>query len=337
MIIKLCSLFLIFLSCAYGEVRIKDINYVDDGSGERKFVVSFKGNMSQKPVVSIRDRILQVAFTDAVAWPKIEKEQELENGKTTKMMAYQYNKDVVRARLLMNRRIRVLPSDLVVDIKKNEIRVTIPKKSFSNTRVVKKQLDEEYLNKLLTIEKKKVEKKKDKVSILQSAQNKSSKKGFSVSTYVWKFIGFLLLVVGIFYVLVSLFKKGVLKKGRLGFLNNNEIVSVISTTYIAPKKALLLVQAHNQIFLLSDTDKGISLLSELNDLPGLLKEGEKKVAGNNFDTELNDSKVEEKTNNIKLKEDINISSNATTKFSEQIKNKMKGFKSLQQNNSRADN
>src|SRR5690606_25564288 len=99
--------------------------------------------------------------------------------------------------------------------------------------------------------------------------------------------------------------------------------------------------AHNQVFLVSNTDSGIHPISEINDVAGLFKEGEKKIAGNNFDDSLglaNDNTASE--SKIKLKENIMESNRQSSltdylevkdkvKFSDQIKKKVKNLKPLQ--------
>ena len=95
---------------------------------------------------------------------------------------------------------------------------------------------------------------KDKVSMSMAAAKTPSKKdNFSLMEYGGKFVAFLGLVLLLFYGLVTLMKKGFIKKGKLGFLNNAEQVSVLNQTFIGPKKSLMLVKAHNQVFLVSNT------------------------------------------------------------------------------------
>jgi hypothetical protein len=48
----------------------------------------------------------------------------------------------------------------------------------------------------------------------------------------------------------------------------------------------MMIKAHKQVFLISSTETGITLLSEINDVAGLIKTGEEEVTGSNFDTNL---------------------------------------------------
>ena len=156
-----------------------------------------------------------------------------------------------------------------------------------------------------------------------------------------KFVASLGLILLLIYGVVLLMKKGFIKKGKLGFLSNADTISVISQNYIAPKKSLMLIRAHNQVFLVSNTETGIHPISEIKDAAGLLKGGEIAVSGHNFDTNLqeaNDDEVNDEK--ITLKEDITQSNKKSSlssyinvkekvKFSEQIKSKVKNLKPLQ--------
>lgn len=234
-----------------------------------------------------------------------------------------------------------------------------------DVKVSKDLLNEDYLNSLIDQEKsfkakknvfsnlkKKDKKAKDAVKTIQAAPTKApeapskglvsgGKSSFSLVEYGGKFVAFLGVVLLLFYGVVTLMKKGVIKKGKLGFLNNTDQVSVLSQTYIAPKKSLMLIKAHNQVFLVSNTDAGIHPISEINDVSGLLKNGEKIIAGNNFDDSLGTADEDTAlTAKVKIKEDITQSNKQSSlsefmgvkdrvKFSDQIKKKVKGLKPLQ--------
>ncbi|MBK24299.1 MAG: hypothetical protein CME70_09915 [Halobacteriovorax sp.] len=197
--------------------------------------------------------------------------------------------------------------------------------------------------------------KEDEVKMALSAQDKiknpaegSSNSSFSVMSYLGKFVAFLGIILLLFYGVVTLMRKGVMKKGKLGFLNNTKMVEVLSTTYIAPKRSVMMVRAHNQVFLVGSSDAGLQPLGEISDVTGLLKDGEKQVAGNNFDTSLFDADSQEKE--FKLKDMTTTTKNTSekesqegglaallaentveekVKLSDQIKSKVKNLKSFQ--------
>ena len=129
-------------------------------------------------------------------------------------------------------------------------------------------------------------------------------------------------------------KKSVLGKNKLGFLNSTKMVDVINTTYLSPKRTIMLIRAHEQIFLIGSSEKGLHSLGELTDVAGLLKEGEKKISGNNFDMSLDS--VSKSNQDFNLKEMMEVENvenpkkvQEKVKLRDHIKSKVKGLKSLQ--------
>jgi flagellar biogenesis protein FliO len=186
------------------------------------------------------------------------------------------------------------------------------------TKISKELLNEDYLNKLMKENSSKKDtpvaapQLKDEVRVQQAAPGKSNIPGanvtsnFSFAGYAAKFTVFLALVLGLFYGIVQLLKKGVFKRGKLGFLNNDKMIEVLSTTYVAPKKSLMIVRAHKQLFLVSNSETGLQFLSEMKDTTGIIKEGEKVITGSNFDTNLNfmSNATGDDEPAVKLKENI---------------------------------
>lgn len=239
--------------------------------------------------------------------------------------------------------------------------------------IKKDHLNEDYLNKLMNEESTPkavaapkipsappLEIKKDEIKVQQAAIAKSSAaihtgKGipskstdnFSFAGYALKFTVFLALVLGLFYGVVQLLKKGVFSRGKLGFLNNGQMIQVLSTTYVSPKRSLMIVKAHKQIFLVANSESGLEFLSEMKDTSGLIKEGEKLVTGSNFDLNFAtaDSKTDIEDTKIKLKENIlestpvneerGISKLAVAKdivkFSDELKKKARKLKPIEFN------
>jgi flagellar biogenesis protein FliO len=234
------------------------------------------------------------------------------------------------------------------------------------TEKIDEKLDESYLNKLENEQAKREEKpttktiveaKKntqvdtDRVSVTQAGVAKmpaeTPKSSFSIATYVGKFVAFLSLMILGFYGVLTLFKKGVIKKGRLGFLNSTKLVEVLSTTHVAPKRSLMMIKAHKQVFLISNSETGMQLISEIQDVTGLIKNGEQEITGTNFDTNMVEATRSEKE--FKLKEEVEYSSldemlndapaaaksiakapiKDEVRFSDQIKSKIKNLKQLQ--------
>lgn len=176
---------------------------------------------------------------------------------------------------------------------------------------------------------------KDEIKAKQSAPKRDN--SFSFVGYAGKFTAFLGCVLLFFWGVIQLMKKGVLSKGKLGFLNNTQLVSVLSTTYVAPKRAILLVKAHNQAFLVSSSESGMSFIAEVRDVPGLVKESEKVLVGANFDdnvdtaTEAPNEQLREKADIYQSTPEIEKSSvqKDIVRFSDELKKKVKNLKSLQ--------
>jgi flagellar biogenesis protein FliO len=219
------------------------------------------------------------------------------------------------------------------------------------SKVSKDLLNEEYLNKLMEENSQDIAKreaKKDEVSLKQAAPVKAAapearSEGFSFAGYAAKFTIFLAMVLGLFYGVVQLLKKGVFNRGKLGFLNNTQMIEVLSTTYVSPKRTLMVVRAHKQIFLVANSESGFTYLSEMKDTSGLIKEGEKQITGTNFDLNLSDA---EKTGleALKLKDNImestpvpeekgiaSLSAKDIVKFSDELKKKAKKLKPIEFN------
>jgi flagellar biogenesis protein FliO len=153
----------------------------------------------------------------------------------------------------------------------------------------------------------------DRVSLTQAGVAKSAgtlssetteepKSRFSIVSYVGKFVAFLAIMIAGFYGVLTLFKKGVIKKGKLGFLHSTKLVEVLSTTHVAPKRSLIMIKAHKQVFLVSNSETGMQLISEIRDVTGIIKTGEEEITGSNFDTNLISANRVEKQ--FKIKEDV---------------------------------
>lgn len=337
-----CLLFLINL--AHARVDVKNVTLENKGSNGI-LTVEIDGKLDQDPELLLKDSIVQIEIPKGVVWPKIEKKATTRNSFDTTLLGYQFDKDLARVRAILPYKIEGQEDRVSMRVDKNQIQITFP----LATNKVKKKVatkpayDEKLLDELL--KDKRVESKEsasnsflpteDQVRTVLSGSKewteKDSDKGFfNFGAYAAKFLIFLLVVLGVFFGLANIFKKKVLKKGKLGFLNKTNVLEVLNTSYIAPKKNLMLVRAHNQVFLIGTSEKGIHFLSELTDLNGLLKQGEQQVGGFNFDNKLGDAFINEKEFNLKQEINTPAAEAAPKKstFSDQIKNKLKELKPL---------
>ena len=370
-------------SSSFAKIEIKDIAFKKNPK-KGTIIIEYSGELNNNfPELEIVGKAIQVSIPGAKVKKTIEKSVSFSSSmKDTMLRAYQTNTTTSKVKAMFPFNMEKRSAQVNISLKDKKIvldfpriKVKLAKKPQYGSIVKKKNnvkkefLNEDYLNKLLTIDDKKskkpVAKKEDKKEELEKAQkifnnlakkNQDSvkttlaspmratentpKSSISLMEYGGKFVAFLGVVLLLFYGVVTLMKKGFISKGKLGFLNNADQISVLSQTYIAPKKSLMLIKAHNQVFLVSNTDSGIHPISEIADAAGLIKDGEKSIAGHNFDTKLtlaNDDDLNDEK--IKIKEDITKSNQASmlssyenvkekVSFSDQLKKKVKGLKPL---------
>ena len=177
--------------------------------------------------------------------------------------------------------------------------------------------DESYLNKLLA-EKEVIKNKvssdrkniksesavpkrseSDSVKLTYSSPVKTKESNFSIWSYVSKFVGFLLLMIGGIYGAFFFLKKGALKKSKINFLNSEKHIEVVSKHFLSHKRNLMLVRVANQVFLVANHEHGMEYLSEIREPGKLLKDVEMDIVGDNFSAALNKNEEESKEFNLK--------------------------------------
>lgn len=363
---------LLTTQAALANVTLTKLSF-DKTAKQGKITVNFTGSLRGIPELKVMGDVIQVIVPDSKVKQNMEKSVSFSsNLKDTQVRAYQTTATETKIKAMLPFNIEAKRDFVTLKLEDKHIELTFPRvqKAIAKApkrgsivpkkEVVKKEfLNKAYLDNLLDIEKKEQPKiikptpavtnkaetttaaATDKVSTKQSSVKTFNGEEISLLKYGGKFAAFLGLVLMLFYGVVSLMKKGFLKKGKLGFLGSTEKIMVLNQHYLAPKKSLMLIKAHNQVFLVSNTESGIHPISEIRDVAGLLKDEEKTLVGTNFDSNLdfadtdpvNDSK-------IKIKEDITQSNRESSlssysqvkdriKFSDQIKEKVKGLKSLQ--------
>lgn len=373
------SSLLLITNVSLAKTEIKSLNFEKISADKANVKIQMNGEMQETPELTIKDNIVQIVVPSSFVWPKIEKKVTVSNNFDTTLMAYQFNKELVRVRAILPYSLKGKEDQVSLTLNDDSVVLSLPTimaKAKSNAVVSKTTLntnsnkvekfDESYLEKLIkdkevkkiakaaNNEATKVENKaisKDVVSTKMSStipfakETKETKsEPFSLMSYISKIVAFLALIILGFYAVMNLMRKGVLKKGKLGFLNDTKLVEVLNTTYIAPKRSVMMIKAHNQVFLVGSTEQGLQALGEINDVTGLIKQGEKEIAGDNFDTNL--GLAEHSQKDFKLKEVqapvseeeqgeglANFLQNNPVgdqvKLSDQIKSKVKGLKSFQ--------
>ena len=377
---KLLQTFLLiasfFAASASAEVKVGSMDF-RSGKDHGSLVLKFDGKLKEYPELKVSGSMIQVVIPDSTVARTIERKVSFStSGKDTELVLERYANNSSKVKAVFPFNVSGHKDKVALMIKDNTIELNFPKIKTASapkaaakpvkaqkvaTRVAAKgapkkdYLNEDYLNSLIKIEseakkgakaakiirpKMDADEVKTALSANQKTLSSKGKSSFSLIEYGGKFVAFLGVTILMFYGIVTLMRKGFIKKGKLGFLNKTDQIQVLSQTYIAPKKSLMMVRAHNQVFLVSNTDSGIHPISEIRDVAGFLKEGERKIAGNNFDDSLgaagSETALEEK---IKLKEDITKSNKQSSlsdykgvrdkvKFSDQIKKKAKSLKPL---------
>lgn len=358
---------LIFFICSsslsFAEVKLKNFTF-ETLKEKGVLTIHFDGIIKDYPELNISGKTIQVTIPNSKIENTIERSYSFSSAiKDTQIRISKNSNSDTLVKAIFPFMIYEKKDRVSLTIKENKIelnfpRVIVPMKTKPNENsilgeknIVKKELlNESYLNNLLQTSNKVSSKSlenKPNVATSQDGQTSISKKTndikkpISFFEFGGKFIAFLGLVLLLFYGVVTIMKKGFIRKGRLGFLSNADMISIIGQNYIGPKKSLMLIRAHNQVFLVSNTESGIHPISEIRDVAGLLKNEEISAVGQNFDTNLQtaseDHILDEK---ITLKEDITQSNKKSSlssylnvkdkvKFSEQIKSKVKNLKPLQ--------
>jgi flagellar biogenesis protein FliO len=342
--------------------------------------VSIEGRSSELPDMKVYGKTIEITLSDAEAFNAISKSvsgaqlsANVLNGKAIVKAVLPYDINAEGVDLgWKNKNIEIIfPRGKVARVEVDKpapVKPAIKTENKILTKVEnaapKENLNEDYLNKLVAEETQKAarretdappaEVKKDELNVKQAAIAKSAAApapvlnkttdNFSFAGYAVKFMLFLGVVLGLFYGVVQLLKKGVFSRGKLGFLNNSQMIQVLSTTYVAPKRSLMVVKAHKQIFLVSNSENGIQFLSEMTDTSGLIKEGEKQVTGTNFDLNLGSAESTTTEMSFKIKENINesaplpeekgiaaLTAKDIVKFSDELKKKAKKLKPIEFN------
>lgn len=363
---------------AFAGVKVTSMDLKTNGA-KGHMNIALAGRSLELPDLKVSGNTIEVTLADAEAFNTITKNvngskltAEVVNGKAIIKAVFPYEVNSNAVNLDMKKdaleitfpqgKVAKAPAPVVAPVKAPaktvEAKKVEEKAPAKTSTVAKESLNEDYLNKLMNEEKKTArretdapsETSKDEVKVKQSgiaktpAAEASSQDGFSFAGYAAKFSAFLALVLGVFYGVVQLLKKGVFNRGKLGFLNNAQMIQVLSTTYVAPKRSLMVVKAHKQIFLVANSENGIQFLSEMTDTSGLIKEGEKVVTGTNFDLNLGSAEQTTTETSFKIKENIHesaplpeekgiqgLSAKDIVKFSDELKKKAKKLKPIEFN------
>jgi flagellar biogenesis protein FliO len=383
---RFCLFILITTISLAAQAKLKITNIDFSQSAESGVVrIDYVGQINQVPTLSFREDMVQLEL-DGSIWPQVTKSVKFltTEKNDTKILGYQFAKGTTRVRTHLPYNAEKMQKQITLDLKGSAMYLTFPKNVNSGAMIVtsknedaknaaKDTIDEKYLDQLIKAEettepvaptvqapagvkKDALESNKPTLDGVKSTQssllksNSSEKSEFSIMSYAGKFVAFLGFVLLLFYGVIQLFKKGVVGKSRLSFLGSTKQVEVLSTTHIAPKKSMMLVRVHKQVFLIGNTETGMNLISEIKEPAALIKGDIQDISGTNFDTELNHAvESDARTAKVRLKQERQAEAEQSdsslsaflaqtqvqdtveikNKFSDQIKKKVKGLKPLQ--------
>lgn len=355
-------------SNAFANIKIKKVDMKKFGD-KGKINIYYDGLLKDYPTLQVSGKSVLIDIPNAQVNQTINKGFSFatKNTKDTTIQASQKSANKAKFKAVLPYSLTSMRDKVSLMIKDNRIELVVPHKSIK-VAVIKKPMDvqkeqfkkknpkkylnEKYLENLIkengnvaiaqpkTVTAKQTDTVKTSAAASQAVKN-TGKKSLNYLDMAGKFVA----VIGVMLLfglgVITLMKKGFIKKGKLGFLNKTDQIQVLSQTYIAPKKSLMMIKAHDQVFLVSNTEAGIHPISEMKNPMGILKAGEKAVVGMNFDDNVDlaqeDKLLDEK---ITLKRDITQSNKESSlsdylgikdqvKFSDQIKKKVKGLKPLQ--------
>lgn len=328
---KFLPLFLLSFNIFAADITVGKLEIKEIKKGEEQLQINHVGFFKGTPKVEISENLLTVSLSNAELKKKVS-----EKIKDYTVNAQKISGDVVVVNVKMPFSLEKYKNNLTVSLKDEQVAINFPRLEVPKEIAVSRapsvtekpevakndgseKFDEKYLEKIEKAadvnvaknEQPKVEvnENSDKIKVVQSSvqkeevvQEDKSDSGSNVSMlgYAGKFAGFLFLMIGCLYGVLALFKKGVIGKGKLSFLNSTKLIEVISTNHVSPKRSLMMVKAHKQVFLVANTEAGMTLISEISDVNNLIKTGEAEFTGTNFDMNLNSANLGNKE--FKLKE-----------------------------------
>ena len=139
------------------EVKVKSMELDATSDKVATLKVHYTGDINGTPELNIGKDHVQVVLNGATVWPKIEKKAHLSTANDSTLMAYQFDKNLVRARAIIP--LNLLGNEKSVTMKKKAgyIEVTFPKNAqasvgsspvTASNETNKDQYDESYLETL---------------------------------------------------------------------------------------------------------------------------------------------------------------------------------------------
>lgn len=286
---------LIFWEVPSLAVDLSTYNYLQDmetvsSEDEIKIIIKFS-----KPIKKIKEpqffeKSIQFTFNKTYIKPA---KKIFKTGETIipDISIYQYDKNSVRLRLVIGKKDIPFEDILKYEKKDNKLIITVSKKSMNlandpyDEKLSLLAFDlEEYSSKPVELFSEK--KELDKSKIAEFNENDENKDSLEISHNVvsnvavptlfsssLRAVTALLIVLSLMLITFYFAKKYLLKEGSL--LGMDKQIKILSTSYIAPKKSIDLVEIGGEVLVLGVTANNITLLTKIEN-----KEVVEKIKGN---------------------------------------------------------
>ncbi len=274
---------LLFISfCAFSNEKVNFINLVK--LKDTYSLEVFFENKVPPYTIDVKDNLIQIELAGTNIWPKIDEEKKVNETDLGKIIGYQYDKNISRVRFLPNdnfHSLRVLKEDssrrrllinFKMDFKKN------------NSKNVNNYLD----------------------NIIKSEDTKIKKvdSSFSYEQYIYKYVLAIIVVCGIFFIIVNIFKKKVFTRKKFIERSKNDTITILNKCYLSPKKSIALVKVNEKMIIIGESENNINYLTDVESPEKILKKIEKDLTGSNFESTIKKTKHD----SVVEKEDIYVSS-----------------------------
>ncbi len=274
---------------AQAATNLKKVQITDGSVVE--LIFDGKINPNQIKTEFVRDNI-QLSFQDVSVYPA---KVSMVSGKDlTKVFAYQYSPKLVRARFTVKgdaaqyqSRMQMKVNGKVVSLriaggKSDKIVTSASSAETTSAPVpeVKKDSEETKLNaeeqmlltRVLGSDETKEAKKEEAKSQMDSAERGKPLTSGKTLPSPMRSIGvmiFILGLLGVFFMFMKRLKPGKNAKGLGGFLGklssglaNKNMIEVVSTHHLAPKKSIVIVRIQNRMLVLGMTNDAVNLITE---------------------------------------------------------------------------
>ena len=311
---RLALIFVSILLCMWmisgaRAAQIKDINVSDLGAETLQVSFELSEPIAESSVALTFERnFVQVSLQGASVYPA--KTKSIKQGAIDKVFTYQYQPDVARARILLDRLASKVSAKVNWKIEGNQLKVNFPSiagvsggtssakplsgKSTQDAVIESKHLDiedEKVVQELLQTSKSGLDKSGTQTlnklsavpvsSVLKSTENQPVFSQSSVhavlpensgkSSSPARVIGSLLMVIGIFGALAFTSKKFFAGKGLSFTGKGNKAIELLVNQSIAPKRSIAIVKVLDQYLVIGMSGDNMTLLNNLGNDPKIEK------------------------------------------------------------------